>query len=148
MPLVSYSRLRGHSLLEMIIASFAFAVVAIGVVAVWASHLRVMSRASGKLMGQFLAKQQMEECLAAGFDGVDTFHGIDEIVTLQETVRDAERISQYRSEVKVTPRFSDPSLTDPDDLDLKEVVVTVSWRESGGKGQLVYTSLVAKNGTP
>ena len=58
----------GHNLLEMIIATFIFSTVLLGLTSVWMQHSRVMERAGGRLVGQFLANQLMEECIAAGYD--------------------------------------------------------------------------------
>ncbi len=126
----------GHNLLEMIVAVFIFSFVAIGVVSIWVMHYKSMEKANGRLAAQFLASELTEQCVAAGWQGVDTLQGSPENFTLKETVRDVPKEVQYTSAVLVenrTPR-------------LKEVTVRVLWRESGRTGKLEYKSLLAKNG--
>lgn len=130
------SRPAGHNLLEMIVAVFIFSFVAIGVVGVWVMHYRTMERANGRLAAQFLASELVEQCVAAGWQGVDHLQESPEVFTLKETVRDVPKEVEYTSEVLVlarTPR-------------LKEVTVKVLWREQGKTGKLEYKTLLAKNG--
>jgi hypothetical protein len=147
----------GHNLLEMIIACFIFSTVAIGLTTVWIQHSRTMERAGGRMVGQFLANEIMEECIAAGYDKVDALVGARPDMVMKEVVRDAPKAVTYTATVEVSPA------TTPDGLAIKVVKVTVYWDEQSFsttartdaagrdvmlKGSVDYQCQLAQSGGP
>lgn len=136
------TRPRGHNLLEMILATFIFSTVALGTTAVWIQHSRVMNKSGGRLVGQFLANELMEECLAAGYDSVDTLAGTRPDIVMEETVRDADKSVTYYPSVVLDPKPPDTSGV----LQMRTVTVRVEWDEQEGRGFVEYQSQLAKAG--
>ncbi len=137
------TRPRGHNLLEMILATFIFSTVALGTTAVWIQHSRVMNKSGGRLVGQFLANELMEECLAAGYDSVDTLAITRPEIEMREIVRDAEKVTLYQPTITV----ADLSIPGPSgNLTPKLVTVRVEWDEQEGRGFVEYQSQLAEAG--
>lgn len=136
----------GHNLLEMIIATFIFSTVLLGLTSVWMQHSRVMERAGGRLVGQFLANQLMEECIAAGYDLVSNLAtnpaSPPEPLELSETMRGIKKDVEYRPTITVvdTPVPGSPNAR------MKLVTVRVEWDEHNGTGWIDYTSQLTESG--
>lgn len=60
-------RRKGYSLLEMIVAAFIFSAVSVALSAVFQYHYAAIGTSRLFLIGQHLARQRMEELVAAGF---------------------------------------------------------------------------------
>ena len=141
-------RVRGHNLLEMIIACFIFSTVAIGLTTVWIQHSRTMMRAGGRMVGQFLANQVMEECIAAGWDSVDTFDPntadgaptVGTPINMNEIVRDSNKVTVY------TPSVNVERTTMAGGIEVKMVTVRVEWDEQEGRGWIEYSSQLVESG--
>lgn len=128
----------GHNLLEMILAAFIFSTVALGTTAVWIQHSRVMAQSGGRLVGQFLANQLMEECIAAGYDSVGTLTGPRPEIVMNEIVRDVNKSVTYVPTVTVV----EPTGA----LTMRLVTVRVEWDEQNGRGFVEYESQLAQAG--
>ncbi len=133
--------IRGHNLLEMIIACMLFVSVTTSLVMVWVYHSRTMEKSGGRLVGQFLAHQLMEECLAAGHEAVGTLTGPQQPILLTERVRGVEKTVEYFPEITVSGATVDGEV-------MRQVRVRVEWYESGGRGSVEYSSLLAPVGGP
>ena len=147
---------RGHNLLEMIIACFIFTTVAVGLTAVWIQHSKAMEFAGSRLVGQFLANQLMEECIAAGYDTVDELGGPRPDFVMNEIVRSENKTVIYQATITIVPMDGAsghpiaPIATtgSPTDPFPKEVTVKVEWDQQNGKGEIEYKSVLASNGAP
>ena len=98
-----------------------------------------MEQAGGRLVGQFLSAQLMEQCIAAGFDAVET-------LDTSTTPMDAIEITDIKRGTTVTTAYT-PSVTVVDSVVNKKLVtVRITWESSAGLGSTEYQSFVARNG--
>lgn len=130
-------RTRGFNLLEVTLACFLFAVIVVFSVTVWASHARAIGKARYDMLGNFLASQKLEECIARGYSGVDGMitppGGLQ--LGVRTTMRGKESTARYTYRIDVQPL--------PGAAKLKSVHVLVQWQGLTGPREAHVETLLA-----
>ncbi|MEW6284123.1 MAG: hypothetical protein AB1758_36250 [Candidatus Eremiobacterota bacterium] len=128
---------QGYNLLEVTLAAFLFAVIVVFSVTVWGSHARAIGKARYDMLGNFLASQKLEECIARGYSGVDIMStppaGMQ--VDLTTTVRGRESSTTYTYFILIQ--------TVPGRAKLKSVCVLVRWQGLTGPREVRLETLLA-----
>lgn len=131
---------RGFNLLEVILAGFIFATITASMVGVWITYAKATSKGRSLLVATHLAERVMEQQLALGWSAVSLDRDEEErrfVVT--QSVDGAESRIAYYYWVDVED-LSDTS--DPLNLGLKKIVVTVEWQSPEGSRTVSCESLV------
>lgn len=118
--------IRGHNLLEAIIAGVIFAVVTVFLMGIWDMQFKAMLKSKETAVASFLAERIMEECIAAGFEEVENLYAVGEEIEVRSRTKKGESITKYAVEVTFTDSDGDPH-ADPTQ---KYVVVKVSYWDS------------------
>ena len=134
---------RGHNLLEMVIACFVFLTIATGLAGLWIQLAKEMGVANSKLVGQHLAEQVMEECIGAGYTNIDSFNGPRPNIIMNEVDRGAVQQFTYQVTVSVTPMGVGAVISATEAW--KVVKVRVQWHDSLGDSNIEYKTLLAKH---
>lgn len=132
-------RVRGHNLLEVIIATMIFSTTMIFVVSVWVVHSRSMSASSARLVAQHLAQKRIEECIEAGIDNidylVDSYVGTRTPMMMKETNRGTLTETAYSTNITAGPM--DPATF------CRPVTVTIFWHDALGDSSMTYRTQLA-----
>lgn len=133
----------GHNLLEMVVACFIFLTISTGLVGVWISMAKEMGLANSRLVGQHLAEQVMEECVAAGYKNVDALNGARPDIVMKEVDRDTEQRFTYKVTVAVTPMGAGAVVGPTQQW--KVVKVNVAWHDAVGDSSIEFKTLLARH---
>lgn len=122
----------------MVMAAVLFATVSVGFLGLWAHHYYSMGRARSALVGQYLAEQMMEECIAARYQLVDNKRtlGTPLTFTMRTTVRGESQDVVYEA-------YVDTAEPTPG---MKLVTVTVAWRDKGIRRGIQYKTYLFRTG--
>ncbi|MBT9588147.1 hypothetical protein IV102_32720 [bacterium] len=134
-------RPRGFSLLEVLLGSILFATVLVYLAGIWGVHARVIGHTRDRMVANFIAGQQMENCVTAGFRGVDLLVGPPIPETITTTLNGVSQEVTYVCTVQVA-NHSNPLLADS----MKVVTVRVNFNELsevGGKKEVVYRTILS-----
>lgn len=137
-------RRRGHNMLEMMMACFIFLTISTALTGVWISLSRQQNLANSRLVGQHLAEQVMEECIAAGYKNVDSLTGPRPNITMNEIDRDTVQVFSYTVVVTVYPTGDGAVVADPGQT-WKVVTVKVTWHDSVGDSSIEFKTLLARH---
>lgn len=136
-------RHKGFNLLEVVIASFLFSVVAVAFLGVWGMQVRAMEKSRHNLVATMLAEEIIEEIMSAGYELTPLTEGEPKLgfVDMEMEHRGANGewatiTSRYESEVTVT------EIGTGDDR-LKQVTVKVTWDDSSHVGEIVLETYLA-----
>lgn len=133
---------RGHNLLEAIIAGIIFSVVAVFLMGIWDMQFKAMLKSKETAIASFLAERVMEECIAAGFDGVDELYdGEPKEIVVHSRTKKGESDTTYTFDVKI----NEPPYEHPDSTQ-KTVVVIVSYSDSTGERSVQYHTVLNQHG--
>lgn len=134
----------GYSLLEMIVAAFIFAAVAVALSGVFSYHYRAIGTSRLFLVGQFLARDRMDSLINAGFFPGDNTRGAPAMAaggippaTVTFTIRD-NIVNVVYTTTDATAPISIPPLNDQ-----LNIIVTVSWEETNRTRNVVYSANIA-----
>lgn len=119
------SRPKAYSLLEMIIACFIYSAVAMALAGVFSYHYRAIGTSRLFLIGQHLARDRADECVAAGFlraQQLDNGGVPPPPVTVEFVIRDQVIQTAYTIATDVA--------LDPNPPGHRMCSVTVSWAET------------------
>ncbi len=133
---------RGHSLLELLVATGIFVMVSVALSGVWMMYGRSLAKSGEVLAANSIARSATEGLLANGWDWLVDKKGTDlsvlsHDVTVERTVRG--RTADITYNVEYALQFNEgggtlfPALADQDVLlaeDLVRVEVIVRWRSS------------------
>lgn len=114
-------KVRGVSLLEVVLATMLFTVVLVISLGFWSTCSAMIAKSRSRLMGTYVAQQMVERAQKAGFDEVDEMAGSGAF-DIQAKLRG--RPANYKIGYTVT-------VVKVDD-DLKSVQVEVKWSGTGG----------------
>lgn len=135
---------RAYSLLEMLIAGFIFATVAVALAGVFSYHYRAIGTSRLFLVAQHLARTRMEECLAAGGQkpGLLTSAllfddgGTPTVVDVEFVIQDQEILTQFSIATSVVPSAGPPA-------GHLLCTVTVSWNEANRTRNVKYCASIS-----
>lgn len=125
---------RGFNLLEMIIAAMVFLTIVVALLGVWAQNAQMLQRDSNHLMASVIAQNVMESQLSLGFKA-EPIAETDFDVT--HFVDGKAAVAHFTYRVDVT----DTSVG-PNDVALKQCLVTVTWEENGNAKTLQLESML------
>lgn len=129
-----------YSLLELVVAGFIFATVAVALAGVYAYHYRAIGSSRLFLVAQFLARTRMDECIAAGYDGVVQY---DDGIT-PPSVADVEfKIRDEVIETEFTLTTDVVLAAGPNSP--RVCTVTVSWPEKNRIRNVKYVVNISPN---
>ncbi|MCE7873421.1 hypothetical protein DYH09_24025 [bacterium CPR1] len=112
---------RGLSLLETVIASLLFATITVSLVSLWFSHYRLLAVSQSRMVATYVCKQLMEDQLSNATSAIVALpRGSQPPITMTHQVNGAARRVVYEWSVGVV-----------DTPDMKDVIVTVFWKEGG-----------------
>jgi len=133
---------RGFSLLEVLLGGILFASLVVFFAGIWGLHARTVGHSRARIIATFIAAQQLENCITAGFRGVDYLAGENwqpQSITTVIRGRPQETLFEWKVEVR---NHSDPTLSGM----LKAVKVRVRFEEDsrmGGKKEVVYDTMLS-----
>lgn len=133
-------RPRGFSLLEILLGSVLFATVLVYLAGIWGVHARVIGHTRDRMVANFIAGQQMENCITAGFRSVNLMMGPPIPETITTTINGESQEVTYYCTVQVA-KHPTPALAET----MKVVTVRVSFDEQskiGGKVEVVYRTIL------
>ena len=102
---------------------------------------KAITKSGNVLVAQFLGERLMEECIAAGYDAVDTLNGPTPDMNLTEVVKGQTKTVVYTGDIAVTPLPLTSGLNNS-----KLIVVTVSWTANEGISQIEYRTYLEEKG--
>jgi type II secretory pathway pseudopilin PulG len=134
----------GFSLLEVLLGSILFAGILVYMANVWGLYARTVGNSRSRMIATFLAAQQLEECITAGYRGVNAIYNRDKpplpIVTV---IRGQAQRTEYRYTVDIT-YHPDAYLRER----LKIITVSVKYADEsnfGGKSEVVFRTMLTEN---
>jgi hypothetical protein len=128
----------GHNLLEAILAGIIFATVCVGLMGIWQMQFQAMLKSKETAVASFLAEKIMEECVAAGFDGVDEIYKTPgEVIQVRCRTKAGESNASYT----ITVVRDEPAAL----VNQKTVVVTVGFSDSTGPRTVEYHTYLNQN---
>lgn len=123
----------------MIIAGFIFSVVAVALSGVFSYHYQAIGSSRLFLVGQYLAREKMDELMNAGFEKAPIVAGPNTDpftpITVTFTIRDSPVQVIYEVDDQWTP-------VPPGHLN---VIVTVSWTEANRIRNVRYSASISPN---
>jgi len=126
---------RAMSLLETVFAVGLFSVFCTAIVGVWAVHHQALSQSSNRLMGTFIAQQEINRCLALGYSALTPGNSTVQTAALDTVSHGVSSKSRFNFQTSV--------VEDADTL-FRQVTVTVSWHEATGDKNLAYSTFLHK----
>lgn len=124
---------RAYSLLELVVAGFIFATASVALAGVFSYHYRAIGSSRLFLVAQYLARNRMEETLAAGFDKAPLFHdAAPDPYTVTFNIRGEEIDTEFRVLTTVVPGPAPPGHL--------SCTVEVSWDESNRTRNVRYNA--------
>ena len=134
-------RKRGFSLLEVLLGGVLFASLVVFFAGIWGLHARTVGHSRARILATFIAAQQLENCITAGFRGVDYLAGQAwQQQTITTIIGGQPRENRFEWKVEVQ-NHSSPTLSGL----LKAVKVRVRFEEDsriGGKKEVVYDTML------
>jgi len=134
-------RCKGFSLLEILLGSVLFATVLVYLAGIWGTHARIIGHNRDRMVANFIAAQQVENCITAGYRGVDLLVGTAPPEEMTTTINGVSQTVSYQVTIQVA-KHSDPLLTDK----MKVVTVRVQYVEQskvGGKTEVVFKTILS-----
>ena len=150
----------GHSLLEALIATGIFVMVAVALIAVWVMYSRSLAKAGEVLSANSIARSVTEGLTSNGWDWLKT-RGAQPASVRQEDIVVKRRVRARQADIRYHVSYSldfntAGAMVGPDlSEDLCSILVTVHWRgDTGDKAipgtdfnnEAVYTAFVYKHG--
>jgi prepilin-type N-terminal cleavage/methylation domain-containing protein len=131
---------RGFNLLEVILASFLFAMVVAFSVSVWITHYKAIGKSRYDMLGMYLATQKIEEQIAKGYSGAGPEGPLD--VQVDTTVRG------QNSQIIFTYEILEEFLPDPPGPpNMKSMMVIVNWTDPlGNRKEVRLETLLSGSG--
>lgn len=135
-----HTRTPGHTLLEAIVATAIFIVVAVALSGVWVVYGSALAKSGETVAANFLSRSVTEGLIANGWDWLKTLEGVtplpEEDFTLERTVRGRTADIHYNvtyeaffnTGVARASRQISPGLSQ----DVCRITVTVRWRSDTG----------------
>lgn len=136
---------RGHSLLEAVLASMIFAVVAVLLMGVWDMQFRALSKSTEKVVASYLAERVMEDCIAAGYRvmlGEGDYQPLYQVpveLRVRSRTRAGQKEAVYVATAKVERHVNFP--TDPQIF----VTVNVAYKDSSGPNSITYATALHRD---
>lgn len=128
-------------MLEILLGSVLFATTLVYLAGIWGVHARTVGHTRDRMVASFIAGQQIENCITAGFRGVDLMaSSANPPQLMTSTINGVEHKVSYSYTIEVE-RHPDPLLRDT----MKTVTVRVQFVEQskiGGKGEVVYRTIL------
>lgn len=124
----------GFNLLEMIIAAMVFVTIVVALLGVWAQNARMLRRDTNQVMASVIAQNIMESQVSLGFKAEAVPPTVFDVTHFVDGTPAA---AHFTYQVDVT----DTSVG-PDEVALKQCVVTVSWEEDGNVKKLQLESML------
>ena len=137
-------RRSAFSLLEVLLGSILFASIVIFLANIWGLHARTVGNNRSRMVATFIAGQQLEDCIVAGYRGV-------QVKALQEPGEQIVRIRTRNQTREIRYRYQVEAEEHPDPKlkgRLIVAIVKVSYPDEsklGGKSEVVYRTLVGQN---
>ena len=141
MPQRQRKKPNGFSLLEILLGGILFSTVLVYLASIWGMHARIIGHTRDRMVANFIAGQQIENCITAGFRGVDLLTGPPILSTISTTINGVQQDVDYESTVEVA-KHTNPLLADS----MKVVTVRVKFTELskiGGKSEVVYRTILS-----
>ena len=156
--IVSRQHFSGHSLLEAIVATAVFVMVAVALAGVWVVYGRGLAKSGEVSAASNIARSVTEGLVANGWDWLKTLEGVtplpEENFVVERTVRGNKADIQYNATYEaffntgkaISGLFSD---------DICRITVTVRWNSNTGNtdtgnpaynNEKTYVSYIYKNG--
>lgn len=153
---LSPRRRAGHSLLETIIATSIFVVVAVALSGVWLMYARGLSKSAENMAASFLARSVTEGLKANGWDWLKSQEGVsplpEENYEVERIVRGREADIKYNVTYEAYFNTTD-RISSVLSNDLCRLTVTVRWRSANAKeedgeynNEETYVSYLYKEG--
>lgn len=125
----------GYSILEMAVASFIFATVAVALAGVFSYHYKALGSSRLFLIGQYLARNRLDECLAGGFEKSVLFDdggAPPPPVRVEFVIRDETRVTEFTVRTTVVNGPAPPGH--------RICTVVVSWPEDNRIRNVRYSA--------
>jgi len=133
---------RAFSLLEILLGSILFSTVLVYLAGIWGVHARTIGHTRDRMVATFIAGQQIENCITAGYQGVGVLAALgprpEEVRT---TINGVTQIVVYTYTITAASH-PDPLLA----TKMKIITVTVQYTEKskiGGKSEIVYRTILS-----
>lgn len=128
-------------MLEILLGAILFSTTLVYLAGIWGMHARTIGHTRDRMVATFIAGQQVENCITAGFRGVDIMAGgLNPPQQITTTINGQAQTVEYTYTIEVQ-RHPDPLLKDT----MKIVTVRVQFVEKskiGGKGEVVYRTIL------
>ena len=134
----------GFNLLEVSIAAFIFATVAIALLGVWAMQVRRLEKSRHHLVATMLAEAMVEQTMDDGYERTQVTKPDEPVEAPVEMETEAKSPTGAWSKIPVTYQTSKTveELGGKGDK-LKKVVVEVTWEDSSGGGKISLITYLA-----
>jgi hypothetical protein len=140
-----FTRAKAYSLLEMVVAGFIFATVAVALAGVFSYHYKAIGSSRLFLVAQHLGRSRMEECLGAGYlrapqlaDGANP----PAVFDAEFMIRDQPILARFTIATVVVEGPDVPGLGPPDEGPLN-CTVTVSWEEANRTRNVRFSATIS-----
>jgi len=132
---------RGHNLLEAIIAGIIFSIVAVFLMGIWDMQFKAMLKSKETAVASFLAEKIMEECIAAGYEGVEGLYQqpYEEPIQIRSRTKKGESLTTY---TVIVEWENDPDPSRP----MKTVKVQVKYNDSTGERSVQFHTVLNQHG--
>lgn len=133
---------RGFSLLEVLLGGILFSTIMVYLASIWGIHARTMGHTRDRMVATFIAGQQIENCITAGFRNVDMMAAAGaQQADMTTTINGVAQSVSYEYLIE-TQQHPDPLLADK----MKIVTVHVKFAENskiGGKSEIVFRTMLS-----
>lgn len=138
-------RKSGFSLLEIILGCMLFSTILVYLASIWGLHARTIGQSRSRMVATFIAGQEVENCITAGYSGVDSMAQLQwQYQTITTTIRGIPESIQYAYKIETQP-CNDPEIKGQ----LKAVRVRVVFPESSGQAgnlkEIDYDTLIGES---
>ncbi|MGE0493785.1 MAG: hypothetical protein AB7S38_31535 [Vulcanimicrobiota bacterium] len=126
------SRVRGHSLLEAIVAASIFVVVAIFLTTIWALYDSALTKSATRLAANHVARSVAEGCIANGYDWLVANPNGTGSIQLDRRIRSRSGQTTFEFEWETLENNGSPQIIPDLSQQLSKLTVTVSWHSERG----------------